>query len=112
MIVTILDLETGETATTEDQTTPYQWAEGNWSCDCNRARYFGDAVDEEMDRRMREEHPDLLPHQSYCYGAKRFLVVSPLVFEDENNVYTIEEVNGDYPKELCTLLKWALQETR
>lgn len=72
---TIRDLETGievELDSTKWDRSEYWWTEGGGSCDCSRAA----AVDKfyEMDTRLRVEHPDLLPHQAFCYGCKRFIV--------------------------------------
>lgn len=40
MIVTYLDLKTGQKAT-ETDVTVWSLTEGNWSCDCNRIYAFG-----------------------------------------------------------------------
>jgi len=51
-----------------------------------------------MERRMRERHPELLPHQSYCWGCRRFLVVAAKM--NHPGDYTLAELNAGYPKEL------------
>ena len=99
MKATVLDTETGERRTSEGIRT-FEWEENNWSCDCNRAKLFGDEVDLEMDRRMRVQHPDLLPHQADCWGCKRFLVVAQEPEGDEDWDTTLTELNAGYPAEL------------
>jgi len=91
--ITLLDTKTGETVTVEEDvvTSPYVWAEGNWSDDCNRVSYFGEKIEDEMETEFGE---------NVCMGAKRFLVIYPLVFEDEEHRYDLMEVNESYPQEL------------
>ena len=40
---TVIEWESGGSwrFETEDEFTRYYWEEGNFSCDCNRAQYFG-----------------------------------------------------------------------
>ena len=99
MKATVLDTETGERRTSAGVQT-FEWEENNWSCDCNRAKMFGDDVDFDMDRRMRVLHPELLPHQSYCYGCKRFIVVAAEPEDDGDYACTLAELNAGYPAEL------------
>ena len=86
MTVTLLDTKTGRTVEVPPDACPraFEWAENNWSCDCNRAPYF------DID----------LPPANRCVGAHRFLVVA---FEDpdaEGPPHTLRELNADYPEEL------------
>ena len=99
MRATVLDTETGERRTSEGIRS-FEWAENNWSCDCNRAKLFGEDVDREMYRRMRERHPELLSHQSYCFGCKRFVVIAAEPDGDDDYEYTLRELNAEYPVEL------------
>jgi len=99
MKATVLDTETGERRTSEGIRT-FEWEENNWSCDCNRANLFGEDVEFEMDRRMRVQHPDLLAHQSCCWGCGRFLVVAQEPEGDEDWVTTLTELNAGYPVKL------------
>ena len=74
----------------------YWWTEGNGSCDCNRARLF-DGADEEMDAAMRAKHPELEPHQSYCYGCQRFIAVDVEGdFEGLTKNELLAELNREY----------------
>jgi hypothetical protein len=74
MIPTFLDLITGKTAKGDDSSL-FWWSEGNGACDCNRVIQFDESVVDEMDAQMRKDHPDMLPHQSFCYGCKRFVAI-------------------------------------
>lgn len=53
MEVSIIDTTTGETRTFHeadeeaDEWPPFNWTEGNYSCDCNRALFFVRAKNEE-----------------------------------------------------------------
>ncbi len=99
MKATVLDTETGERRTSEGIST-FQWEENNWSCDCNRATFFGDDVDAEMDRRMRECNSDLLSHQSVCFGCQRFLVSASESEGEDDYACTLAELNAGYPADL------------
>lgn len=93
MKVTLLDTQTGNKRTFDSSFSPFWWAEGNGACDCNRAIKMG--CDEELDRAMREDYPEIKGWQSYCYGAKRILII-----ETDCDEYSLEEFNADYPDEL------------
>lgn len=82
MRLTLLDTETGEKRKVDDDITSWGWAEGNWSCDCNRADYFGEEVTREFE-------------VGICAGSTRFLVV-----DTDNPEYSLKELNGYYPDEL------------
>ena len=93
MQVTILDTQTGIIKTDNNESFDY-WAEGNGACDCNRAILFD--LQEHLDQKLRLEHPELLQWQSLCFGCTRFLII-----QASSGEYSLEELNADYPKELC-----------
>lgn len=80
---TILDTLTGETATVNGPRS-WEWAENDWSCDCNRNPWGVDTG-----------KPD-----GVCEGCRRFLVVAAVMDDPEDYDYTLEELNEGYPKEL------------
>ena len=92
MRMTLLDTQTNITKTFETRHRPWYWAEGNGSCDCNRASIMGCTT--EMDAIMRDAHPELESWQSICYGRKRFLIIAADCVE-----YTLMELNENYPPE-------------
>jgi hypothetical protein len=94
MEIKILDTETEQIVTIqEDNVNGFSWCDGNWSCDCNRSNYFDESISKELEKKYGD---------NICFGSKRFLVVSPLKFKDrEERFYTLEDVNQNYPKELC-----------
>lgn len=73
--ITVKDTVTNQTATVKGQSL-WDWTEGNWSCDCNRALYFGPMTDE----------------YDYC-KAHRYIVVavSPMP-----KGFTLQDFNQDY----------------
>jgi hypothetical protein len=88
MIPTFLDLRTGKTAKGSDMPV-FWWTEGNGACDCNRAIHF-EGVAEEMNARQHIDKPELLAHQSLCYGCKRFVAID---VEGDLNSYDHEGKN-------------------
>lgn len=88
MVVKLLDTITGDVVEASDIDSSFQWAENNWSCDCNRCTYFG--LDWE----------DLGEEEGFCYGEKRFLVVA--VIKPTRDYYTLKDYNSGYPQELLT----------
>lgn len=76
--VTILDTLTKETRVVDD-ISHFQWAEHNWSCDCNRMSYF--------DVESKDE-------EGVCFGCHRFIII-----DNDQNI-PLEELNSDYPIEL------------
>ena len=96
MIPTILDTATGEKRKGEDRSA-YFWAEGNGSCDCDRATYFGEEIEDELDNKMMAENPSLKTWQSVCYGCERFLIIS---VDGDTEQYAIGEFNSGYQKDL------------
>ena len=96
MYPTLLDIETGETkeCVTWDWDV-FWWTDGNGACDCNRAHAMG--KHDEMDARMRAQHPNLRAWQSNCYGCKRFLVVEVHGdLEGLTREEVIREANSEY----------------
>src|SRR5688572_30141470 len=81
----VLDTVTGKTET-QSGIDAWQWAENNWSCDCNRVH---DGI--EMDG-----------EDGVCFGSKRFLVIDAIneTEADELRGYSLEDLNQYYPKEL------------
>ena len=61
----------------------WEWAENNYSCDCNR-NPFG----------VETGAPE-----GVC-EAKRFLVVAAEMNDPDDYNYTLDELNEDYPEEL------------
>jgi len=82
MKATVLDTVTGKRIV-KDGIRSFEWACNNWSCDCNRQLLFG--IDE---------------GDGICIGGKRFLVVSAEMNDSEDDDYTLEELNSEYPVEL------------
>jgi hypothetical protein len=91
--VEILDTVTGERVKTKANHSPYWWAEGNGSCDCNR----GDRFD--LDETAWPDGHVTVPDCSggLCSGAKRFLIVA---VEGDMGGYELWEFNEEYPPEL------------
>ena len=77
MKVTVLDTETGKTAEGNGPRS-WEWAENNWSCDCNRKLMFG----------------------THCDGCYRYLVVKAEMNDPDDYEYTLAELNAGYPAEL------------
>lgn len=82
MKATILDTVTGVTKECSEQSS-FQWAENNWSCDCNRMSYF-DVPDDDS---------------CLCKGGVRFIVIKA-EFEEDEQEYTLAYINSEYPEEL------------
>jgi hypothetical protein len=80
MKITLLDTVTGKRQELIGRWDPAWWADGNGSCDCNRAIFMG--------------LPEL-SESNTCIGCKRFLVVEA-TYKD----YTLREFNEGYPEEL------------
>jgi len=84
MKATILDTVTGERMTV-DGPPSWEWAENNWSCDCNRNPWGVETGN----------------HKRGCNGCERFLVVEAVMDDPQDyEDYTLEELNAGYPKEL------------
>lgn len=84
MKITVLDTETGEKKTVCGQ-DPYEFEDGNWSCDCNRQSLF--EIDEEF---------------KYC-KSDRYIICKFEAenFEEESSIY---DLNSDYSRDLID--KW------
>ena len=101
MIPTLFDLRTGKTAKGDDQSV-YWWTEGNGSCDCNRMIHFDEATQEEMHTAQALAHQELQPHQSVCFGCKRFIAIDVEETDTDRNeeAHTKEQVlvamNAEY----------------
>ena len=89
MIGTILDTETGEQVTFRGMVAN-ALAGGNWSCDCNRALLF------DADGGV----PLHASCQSRCLGCRRFIISENIPDSEEENGYTLAELNAGYPSEL------------
>ena len=83
MKATILDTKTGRIAT-QDGPRSWEWAENNYSCDCNRIRSFPVDID----------------RYHICMGCKRFIVIKAEMNDPDDYEYTLAELNADYPDEL------------
>ena len=84
MKVTVLDTVTGKTKVVSGYGS-FQWAENNLSCDCNR----------------NEWDVDIELNDDYCHGSHRFIVVDA-EFDIGETMYTIKELNKDYPDGLLS----------
>jgi hypothetical protein len=83
MKATILDTKTGLRRTV-DGPRSFEWAENNFSCDCNRNLWQADTG----------------KPQGICEGRERFLVVAAEMNDPEDYEYTLSELNDGYPPEL------------
>lgn len=79
MRATVLDTESGIQCTT-DGPDSFEWAENNWSCDCNRASLFRQDIG------------------SVCQ-SKRFPVIDAK-FNPGEREYSLNELNSGYPKDV------------
>lgn len=82
MKATVLDTKTGKTAISEGIRS-WDWAEGNWSCDCNRQYLFG-----------------IEDNGGVCLGGKRYIVIKADFDMPEDYEYSLLELNSYYPAEL------------
>ena len=100
MNITVLDTVSGKKVESRDSQfndcSVWWWTEGNGGCDCNRAILFPE-IDEEMDAKMRSDHPEIESHYSYCYGEKRFLIINVDLMPEG---YTLADFNDGYPDKL------------
>ena len=83
MKATILDTKTGLRQTVEGPRS-FEWAENNYSCDCNRNPW----------------HASTGKPDGICEGCERFLVVAAEMNDPEDYEYTLMELNACYPPEL------------
>jgi hypothetical protein len=82
MKATVLDTKTGKVLE-RDGPRSWEWAENNWSCDCNRELMFGGK-----------------PIGGVCDGCHRYLVVKAEMNDSEDYEYTLAQLNSGYPAEL------------
>jgi hypothetical protein len=85
MTATLLDTQTGETRTVNGPRS-WEWAENNWSCDCNRMNAFG--IEAEV--------------ENVCSGCHRFIVIDADFNDQDDYHYTLRQLNEGYPIELLT----------
>ena len=89
----LLDTKSGKTATPEKwDSSLFWWAEGNGSCDCNRAI----AISEEVHSELCEQHGE-----GTCFGAQRIVAID--VFGDLEGMtkeQVLAEMNQDYPQDI------------
>uniref|UniRef100_A0A6M3LKE5 Uncharacterized protein n=1 Tax=viral metagenome TaxID=1070528 RepID=A0A6M3LKE5_9ZZZZ len=94
-IVTIRDNKTGEERTyesyciwDEDSQCPctFIWEEGNYSCDCNRKIFFGQAMGEEYD-------DDETPCGDNAYSVKIVSKKNPSIVIYRDGYYELEATN-------------------
>lgn len=78
MIATVLDTVTGKTKIV-DGPRSWEWAENNWSCDCNRG------------------NPE---NTNDNCESKRYLVIHAEMNSSDDYPYTLQELNEYYPKQL------------
>lgn len=95
---TLLDTETGETRGASQFKGWFWWAEGNGSCDCNRAIIF----DKEDEMEARFPPPDGVPDDcGVCFGCTRFIAVDVHGdLEGMSKAQILEDMNSEYPEEL------------
>jgi hypothetical protein len=85
MKLKLLDAETGAVADIDDAINAFQWAENNWSCDCNRVGYFD---------------PDYMEKDDDICRSERYLIIA--VYKTDRDYYTLRDYNSGYPDELLT----------
>ena len=80
MKVKLLDTKTGQTRIVNNEVlNEWDWIEGNWSCDCNRQKYFENNEDKDI-----------------CIGSKRYIIIE--VYYD--GIYTLRDFNCNYSDKL------------
>lgn len=80
--ITLVDMRSGIQLVTEwfnQESLITLWSDGNWSCDCNRAQYFGNALEAAF--------------TTPCLSL-RYLVVD---VDPIPEGYKLEDFNDDYP---------------
>lgn len=96
MIPIIIDLVTKQHTKASDFTNDdlFWWADGDGSCDCNRALCF----DAEVDKELEKQHGD------HCYGSTRFVVVDVIddtgFLKDNCKEQVVAEMNSEYDDKL------------
>lgn len=82
---TFLDLVTGRTVTADEHMsgfTLYWWADGNGSCDCNRAILFDDEGSDGV-----------------CCGSKRYVAVDVDIDDADEKADALDWMNSSYADE-------------
>lgn len=83
MIATVLDTQTGIIYKKYGPRS-WEWAENNWSCDCNRKP--DDII-----------MIDISKNINICEGSQRFIVIAAeMNDDDEDYEYTLAELNSRY----------------
>jgi hypothetical protein len=106
MKISLLDTKTGEIVDIESDLSPYMWAEGNWSDDCNRIGYFSEETQKDCFKehvaRCRIDEPELAEDycEHVCLGSHRFLVIAPTIIQDDEYCFDLFEINSSYSDEL------------
>jgi hypothetical protein len=93
MYPTLLDTKTGKKVDAKEfDSSFFWWADGNGSCDCNRAIAMGDDVDDEMTSQFGE---------GVCFGCTRIIAVDVHGdLEGLSKAEVLAEMNSEYPDEL------------
>ena len=90
MYPVLLDTETGEKHEASQFTGWFWWAEGNGSCDCNRAIVFD--KEDELEEKFGE---------GVCPGGTRFIAVDVHGdLEGMSKAQILDDFNSEYPEEL------------
>jgi hypothetical protein len=91
--VTLVDTVTGRvTVVTEPACDATWWAEGNGSCDCNRALLTDSGLYEALVGAPQAD--PCLSWQRTCLGHQRFVVVA---LTGTEGLYSLAELNAGYP---------------
>lgn len=94
MIPTLLDTKTGQIVVPGEDwdSSLYWWAEGNGSCDCNRAIAMG------IEDELQEE---LGLADNICLGSTRIIAIDVTGdLEGFSKEGVLDEINESYPKEV------------
>jgi hypothetical protein len=93
MYPTLLDTETGQKVdAAKMDCSLFWWAEGNGSCDCNRAICLGEDIVDELTKKFGEH---------VCYGSERIIAIDVHGdLEGRTKDEALEEINESYPEEL------------
>ena len=92
----LLDTKTGKTFEAKKmEASLFWWADGNGSCDCNRAIVGGEEIVDELDGVFGI---------GTCYGCKRIVAIDVKGdLEGVTKKKVLEEMNSEYPEELRPL---------
>jgi hypothetical protein len=99
--VTVVDTVTGRvTVVTEPACDATWWAEGNGSCDCNRALLTDAGLYEALVAAQGDAPTPRMPWQRTCLGHHRFVVVA---LTGTEGLYSLAELNAGYPADTIAL---------